>query len=106
MVDREAGGRSVDPGWRSGRSPATRERLRSCKVPHYVPLCNTEPAFRPTAFFGSVSHVRKAAGLQAIPRWDGFVQPAPLPAGGAATGTSARRIAAPGARFASPGDDV
>ena len=28
MSDREAGGRSVDPGWRSGRSPATRERLR------------------------------------------------------------------------------
>ena len=40
---------SVDPGWRSGRSPATRERLRTGKVPHFVPLCNTEPASRPTA---------------------------------------------------------
>src|SRR5688572_24690931 len=39
---------SVDPGWRSGRSPATRERLREFKVPHFVPLCNTEPAQRPT----------------------------------------------------------
>src|SRR4051794_36664267 len=34
---------SVDPRWRSGRSPATPDRLRNVKVPHFPPLCNTEP---------------------------------------------------------------
>src|SRR5215212_10131278 len=54
MTNRDAGGKwSVDPGWRSGRSPATPERLRTVKVPHIVPLCNTEPASVPTlSFFG------------------------------------------------------
>src|SRR5918994_521245 len=41
-------GVSVDPGWRSGRSPATRDRLRSWNVPHSAPLCNTILVIRPT----------------------------------------------------------
>src|SRR3954453_23217973 len=41
-------GSSVDPGWWSGRSPATRDRLREWNVPHTVPLCNTYIDFRPT----------------------------------------------------------
>ena len=41
-------GRSVDPRWRSGRSPATPDRLRIGKVPHFVPLCNTNRDLRPT----------------------------------------------------------
>jgi hypothetical protein len=41
-------GSSVDPGWRSGRSPATRDRLREWNVPHTVPLCNTNIVILPT----------------------------------------------------------
>src|SRR4051794_1478542 len=41
-------GSSVDPGWRSGRSPATRDRLREWNVPHSVPLCNTNNVICPT----------------------------------------------------------
>src|SRR5919205_1287280 len=46
---------SVDPRWRSGRSPATPDRLRDGNVPHIVPLCNTHPALRPTP----AAHVHK-----------------------------------------------
>src|SRR5919199_621749 len=39
---------SVDPRWRSGRSPATPDRLRSGNVPHIAPLCNTHVVICPT----------------------------------------------------------
>src|SRR3954467_7522647 len=49
---------SVDPRWRMGRSPATPDRLRNSKVPHFLPLRNTIIAIRPT---GRESDLRERA---------------------------------------------
>ena len=49
MSDREAGGkvsRSRVAEWEEPRHPGTASHRG--KVPHFVPLCNTEPALRPT----------------------------------------------------------
>ena len=85
-------GRSVDPGWRSGRSPATRERLRTGKVPHFAPLCNTEPALRPTLASSSFAD-RKVAVFAGISSWDGIRADRRRPARAAAVAASARAIA-------------
>src|SRR3954454_252261 len=44
--------KSVDPRWRSGRSPATPDRLRERNVPHFVILCNTIVVSCPTFLEG------------------------------------------------------
>ena len=62
-------GSSVDPGWRSGRSPATRDRLREWNVPHTAPLCNTNIDFRPTSLESGHLADPEVAHLQAIRGW-------------------------------------
>src|ERR1044071_1095733 len=62
-------GSSVDPGRRSGRSPATRDRLREWNVPHTVPLCNTIIDFCPTRLESGHLPDPKVARLQVFQRW-------------------------------------
>ena len=63
---------SVDPGWRSGRSPATPDRLRECNVPHTVPLCNTNIAICPTGLESGHFADADLACFQGIRPWAGF----------------------------------
>jgi hypothetical protein len=58
---------SVDPGWRSGRSPATPDRLRECNVPHTVPLCNTNIVICPTRLESGHIADAEVVDLQAFP---------------------------------------
>src|ERR671933_519474 len=61
---------SVDPRWRSGRSPATPDRLRNAKLPHFPPLCKTILVQCPTRVrFGPDADVGRGH-LQRIRRWD------------------------------------
>ena len=62
---------SVDPGWRSGRSPATRDRLRKWNVPHFVPLCNTNIAICPTRLESGHFADAFSTGFQRFRGWDG-----------------------------------
>src|SRR4051812_39666182 len=87
-------GGSVDPGWRSGRSPATRDRLRERNVPHIAPLCNTDIDFHPTSLESGHYPNLKVARLQGIRRWGGFVRNAPTSAPRVADEPSARGLAA------------
>src|SRR3954462_5592709 len=58
---------SVDPRWRSGRSPATPDRLRNVKVPHFPPLCNTEPVQHDTRPVRLPLHAPKTAVKSVVP---------------------------------------
>src|SRR5215208_939318 len=62
---------SVDPRWRSGRSPATPDRLRGLNVPHSNPLCNTIVVTYPT--FLEVGLWRRGKYLQigGVVKWVG-----------------------------------
>src|SRR5215212_4323414 len=59
---------SVDPRWRSGRSPATPDRLRDWIVPHYVPLCNTIVVGSPTKLERCEVYGSERPGLQEVCR--------------------------------------
>ena len=60
---------SVDPRWRSGRSPATPDRLRERKVPHFNPLCNTIVVIRPTFLERSPSSGTKSLQISGVAGW-------------------------------------
>src|SRR5215213_3792006 len=72
---------SVDPRWRSGRSPATPDRLRESKVPHFLPLCNTVVVIRPTFPEPGCLLDRKSPQIGGVLRWGA----------GRSPGSSARR---------------
>jgi len=61
---------SVDPRWRSGRSPATPDRLRELKVPHFFPLCNTIVVIRPTFLESDRTSVQKSLQMSGVVVWD------------------------------------
>jgi hypothetical protein len=61
---------SVDPRWRSGRSPATPDRLRELKVPHFNPLCNTILDIRPTFLESDYLSDAKTLQICGVARWD------------------------------------
>ncbi len=62
---------SVDPRWRSGRSPATPDRLRERKVPHFNPLCNTFVGIRPTSLeSGTASWCTKSLQIGRVSGWE------------------------------------
>src|SRR4051794_9125703 len=86
-------GGSVDPGWRSGRSPATRDRLRECNVPHTVPLCNTNNVICPTRLESGHPSDPKWACLRRLRGLGGFMRGTGAPAGPVALSLFARRLA-------------
>src|SRR4051794_6794845 len=86
------GGQSI-PGGGVGGAPPPGNGFARGKVPHFVPLCNTETALRPTsAQICPIAHVEMAA-LQGFHRGTVFVQNARRPAGHGAALGSARRLA-------------
>src|SRR4051794_34722353 len=86
-------GGSVDPGWRSGRSPATRDRLRECNVPHTVPLCNTNNVICPTRLESGHPSDPNWARLRGLRGLGGFMRGTGAPAGRVALRLFARRLA-------------
>src|SRR3954453_4457226 len=86
------GGQSI-PGGGVGGAPPPGNGFARGKVPHFVPLCNTEPALRPTsAHVCPIAHLEVAA-LQGFSRETVFVQNARRPAGRGAALWSARGLA-------------
>ena len=60
--------RSVDPGWRSGRSPATRERLRNWESTPQRPTLQHRTRSRPTSSDTPDREVRLFAGISLVGR--------------------------------------
>src|SRR3954467_4044823 len=67
------GGQSI-PGGGVGGAPPPGNGFARGKVPHFVPLCNTEPASRPTSAHLDVGALRKVACLRGVCRGTDFVQ--------------------------------
>ena len=84
---------SVDPRWRSGRSPATPDRLRERKVPHFLPLCNTIVVICPTFLELWLSDGMKSLQIRGVARWDGSRPRGRRSAGRRATHRIAGRLA-------------
>src|SRR3954471_19266393 len=96
MSVREAGGGQSIPGGGVGGAPPPGNGFARGKVPHFVPLCNTEPALRPTS-----PHVRcRACGeggdLQRLRGGTVFMQVERRPACDAAARAIAGRLAVSG----------
>src|SRR5438105_822288 len=66
-------GQSI-PGGGVGGAPPPGNGFARGKVPHFVPLCNTEPALRPTSIRGSRHGYAKDGDLQGLPGGTIFVQ--------------------------------
>src|SRR4051812_7744250 len=75
MSDREAGGEGQSiPGGGVGGAPPPGNGFARGKVPHFVPLCNTEPALSPTLAPAAREACGKEVALQAFCRGTIFMQ--------------------------------
>src|SRR4051812_8705724 len=85
-------GQSI-PGGGVGGAPPPGNGFARGKVPHFVPLCNTEPVQRPTLTIREAVVGREVSDLQGFRRGAVFVQKRTSNAGHAAAAPSARRLA-------------
>src|SRR3954462_6245505 len=74
MSVREAGGGQSIPGGGVGGAPPPGNGFATGKGPHFVPLCNTEPASGPTLGVALRGARGKTAVLQAFCRGTIFMQ--------------------------------
>src|SRR4051794_24390237 len=99
------GGQSI-PGGGVGGAPPPGNGFARGKVPHFVPLCNTEPAWRPTSRRDRSVEIRKVPDLQRFPCGTIFVQINRRLACDAAKRASERRLAVCAPDLARAGGEV
>src|SRR4051794_18152417 len=99
------GGQSI-PGGGVGGAPPPGNGFAKGKVPHFAPLCNTEPASRPTTTHDRPDENGKPTNLQVLLCGTIFVQINRRLACDAAGRASERRLAVRAPDLAPLGDEV
>src|SRR3954454_24871830 len=99
VVSRSRRGGQSTRGGGVGGAPPPRGGFARGKVPHIAPLCNTEPASRPTSLTCERCRREKAACLRGIPMWEASRLRGAPPAGTAAARRSARALSLAASRW-------